>query len=55
MINVVLSEAASELDEVVVVGYGTVKKRDLTGSVTSVDSGKTVAESCIICSGGYSG
>lgn len=24
------------LDEVVVVGYGTVKKRDLTGAVTSV-------------------
>ena len=35
-----LTEAASELDEVVVVGYGTVKKRDLTGSVTSVDSEK---------------
>lgn len=28
------------MDEVVVVGYGTVKKRDLTGSVTSVDSEK---------------
>lgn len=38
VMNVVLTEAASELDEVVVVGYGTVKKRDLTGSVTSVDS-----------------
>ena len=40
IMNVVLTEAASELDEVVVVGYGTVKKRDLTGSVTSVDSEK---------------
>ena len=40
VMNVVLTEAASELDEVVVVGYGTVKKRDLTGSVTSVDSEK---------------
>lgn len=40
MMNVVLTEVASELDEVVVVGYGTVKKRDLTGSVTSVDSEK---------------
>ena len=38
--NVVLVEATSELDEVVVVGYGTVKKRDLTGSVTSVSSKK---------------
>lgn len=27
------------LDEVVVVGYGTVKKRDLTGAVASVKSG----------------
>lgn len=27
------------LDEVVVIGYGTVKKRDLTGAVTSVKSG----------------
>lgn len=40
VMNVVLTEAASELDEVVVVGYGIVKKRDLTGSVTSVDSEK---------------
>jgi TonB-linked SusC/RagA family outer membrane protein len=35
-IDVTLSEAATELDEVVVVGYGTVRKRDLTGSVASV-------------------
>lgn len=35
-IAVVLEEETSNLDEVVVVGYGTVKKRDLTGAVSSV-------------------
>lgn len=35
-INVVLQTDVSELDEVVVIGYGTVKKSDLTGSVVSV-------------------
>lgn len=37
-VNVVLQESLDELDEVVVIGYGTVKKRDLTGAVSSVDS-----------------
>lgn len=35
-INVTLSEDLSSLEEVVVVGYGTVKKSDLTGSVSQV-------------------
>ncbi|MEM1118825.1 MAG: TonB-dependent receptor [Bacteroidota bacterium] len=35
-INVTLQEAANELEEVVVIGYGTQKKADLTGSVASV-------------------
>lgn len=35
-ISVILQDDASDLDEVVVVGYGTVKKRDLTGAVSSV-------------------
>lgn len=35
-INVTLKEDILKLDEVVVIGYGAVKKRDLTGSVTSV-------------------
>lgn len=35
-IKIVLSEDLSALDEVVVVGYGTMKKSDLTGAVTSV-------------------
>jgi len=35
-ISVRMTADASELDEVVVIGYGTVKRRDLTGSVASV-------------------
>lgn len=37
-IKVTLIEDSQALDEVVVIGYGTVKKRDLTGSVASVDN-----------------
>lgn len=36
VLNIVLVEDLQTLDEVVVVGYGAVKKRDLTGSITSV-------------------
>ncbi len=36
VINVTLAESETVLDEVVVVGYGTVKKSDLTGSITTV-------------------
>lgn len=35
-ISIILKEDLQALDEVVVVGYGTVRKRDLTGSVGSV-------------------
>lgn len=38
IIDVVLKEEAFGLDEVVVIGYGTAKKKDLTGSVASVKS-----------------
>ncbi len=37
-INVSLSEAIKAIDELVVIGYGTVKKSDLTGSVAVVSS-----------------
>ncbi|MFS4493435.1 SusC/RagA family TonB-linked outer membrane protein [Maribacter sp. 2308TA10-17] len=37
-INVSLEEDASKLDEVVVVGYGTSKKSDVTGALTSVSA-----------------
>jgi TonB-linked SusC/RagA family outer membrane protein len=35
-LRVVLKENTSQLDEVVVIGYGTSKKRDVTGSISSV-------------------
>jgi TonB-linked SusC/RagA family outer membrane protein len=38
VINVVLKEEVKALKEAVVIGYGTVKKKDLTGSVVSVGS-----------------
>ncbi len=34
--DVVMAESSSELDEVVVIGYGTVRKKDLTGTVDLV-------------------
>ena len=37
-LNIVLKEDAETLDEVVVVGYGSVKKSDLTGAVASVST-----------------
>ncbi|MFI1743291.1 SusC/RagA family TonB-linked outer membrane protein [Thalassobellus sediminis] len=37
-INITLVEEAGLLDEVVVVGYGSVKRTDLTGSVTSIST-----------------
>ena len=37
-INISLVSAASSLENIVVIGYGTVKKRDLTGSVVSLKS-----------------
>lgn len=38
VINVTLKSDAVMLDEVVTIGYATVKKKDLTGSVSSVSS-----------------
>ena len=43
LIDVTLNEDTKSLDEVIVVGYGTQKKRDITGSVVSV-SEKTLKE-----------
>lgn len=42
-INITLVETAQTMQEVVVVGYGTQKKENLTGAVSSVDVGKTLA------------
>lgn len=41
-INYTLKESSSKLEEVVVIGYGTSKRKDLTGAVSSV-SGKQLA------------
>ena len=42
-INVVLQEDSKTLEEVVVIGYGTVKKKDLTGAVGSVGGAEVAA------------
>lgn len=39
-ITIVMKDDTQTLDEVVVVGYGTMKKRDLTGAITSVSADK---------------
>lgn len=36
--NIILEQSSSDLDEIIVVGYGTLKKSDLTGSVGSISS-----------------
>ncbi len=40
-ITIILKESNGELDEVVVVGYGTQKRKNLIGSVTKVDPSET--------------
>lgn len=42
-LSITLDQEAISLNEVVVIGYGTVKKKDLTGSVASI-SGKAIAD-----------
>lgn len=43
--DIVLLEKVSELDEVVVVGYGSTKKRDITGAISSVRAEEIAKES----------
>lgn len=43
VINVTLREDSETLEDVVVIGYGTVRKKDVTGSVVSVSSDKLAA------------
>lgn len=43
IINIILKEDIAALDEIVIVGYGAVRKRDLTGSVSSI-KGEDVSE-----------
>lgn len=42
-INATMKEDSQALEEVVVVGYGTMRKKDLTGSVSTVNSDKLTA------------
>lgn len=42
-INVTLIQSDKKLDEVVVIGYGTANKRDLTGSITKI-AGKDISD-----------
>lgn len=42
--SIILQDDANTLGDVVVVGYGTIKKNDLTGSVSSVDTEKLNAK-----------
>lgn len=46
-INVVLAEDAIDIDEVVAIGYGSIKKSDITGSVSSVKVGE-VSENPVV-------
>lgn len=43
MVEVILEEDAQALEEVVVIGYGTVKRKDITGSVSSVNADQIAA------------
>lgn len=43
--NVTLLEDTQDLEEVVVIGYGTAKKKDLTGAISTVKTEKLEAES----------
>lgn len=47
-INVTLKEEASAIDELVVIGYGTVLKSDLTGSVSSLQMDETLSSRPIV-------
>jgi TonB-linked SusC/RagA family outer membrane protein len=45
VVNVILDEETSFLDEVVVVGYGTMRQRDLTGAISTIKAEALKAES----------
>ncbi|WP_299059156.1 TonB-dependent receptor [uncultured Polaribacter sp.] len=38
IINVILKESRTDLDEIVVIGYGTARKKDLTGAVSTIQA-----------------
>ena len=54
-VNVVLKEDNTMLNDVVVIGYGTMKKSDITGSVVSVDKESMLKKSPVNISQGLQG
>lgn len=48
VLSIVLADNAEQLDEIVVVGYGTQRKENLTGAVTSVDVAKVLGSKPIV-------
>lgn len=42
--NIILNEDSKILDEIVVIGYGSLKKKDLTGAISHIDAGKLAKE-----------
>ena len=42
-LNIVMKENVESLDEIVVIGYGTMKKKDLTGSVSAIKADEITA------------
>lgn len=44
VVNITMEDNSSELSEIVVIGYGTMKKNDLTGSVGSISSDNITAK-----------
>ena len=54
-IEVTLQEDAAVMDEVVVVGYGTMKKRDLTGAVSQIKNDELMAGGAIDVAHGMQG
>lgn len=48
-LDISLSEDTELLDEVIVVGYGTMKKKDVTGSVSHIGKRSDGDESCYEC------
>lgn len=54
-LEITLEEESALLDDVVVVGYGTARKKDLTGSLSSVNSQQIIARQQPTISSGLAG
>ena len=48
VIDVVMEEDVNLLDDVVVIGYGTARKRDMTGAVSNIKAEKIAERKCYI-------